>query len=274
MTWISHREEFFVENGILVRRTGRRPRSRRQWPNSRNPNLAVAVEMTEEGIHRVVRGPKHTLEHEVEAVTRTYGFVFNENAPDMSSQLPTELINRLRTEVDAVVDNVTSRFRSLSNEERMTGALFGQLPKSITIDNWHVRFHSQGYSSVQSSSKETQTGADAGLIIEVYDGTSSIVKALWLQAKRVLDPPEPHNIFRLPRLKEQMATMEIFTEDGYALIFTAESLSITDGVKSWSFSEWLVGAAQCQRGDRSARMITNTLDRDYLLEMTITQRTR
>lgn len=269
MASLRTREEFFVEDGVLVRRTGRRPSGRGRWPNVRHRGLAVAVEMTDDGIHRVVRGPRHTLEREIEAVTRTYGFFSSEDTPDIGGQVPSRVLDELRNRVEHVTKNVASRYRGLSNEERMTGSLFGQLPEYVPVDEWSIRFHYQGYSSTQKTAKEHRIGADAGIVVEIADGNSSVTKGLWLQAKRVDAEGVPDDVLALPRLRDQMASMTNHTRDAYALIFTPTEVAVTDGTKEWSFADWLIEAARCKRGDRSRAMITNTLDRDYLLEMTI-----
>jgi hypothetical protein len=268
---ITEREEFFLENGQLARRTGRRPSGRGMWPNAKHLNLAVAVEMSADGIHRVFRGAQHTKEFEMEAVARTYDFHFgDETGPDVGRHIPEEVVARIRTRVDEVAKKVAGRYRFLSNEERMTGALFGGLPREIEMGDWKVRFHNQGYSSVQKNAKETTTGADAGVVVEVRDRNTSVLKALWLQAKRVPEAPDQADVSKLPRLKEQMTSMSGFTRDGYALIFTPTEVYVTDGQRRWPFAEWLVQAARCERGDRRREMIVNTIDRDYLLEMTVT----
>jgi hypothetical protein len=105
--------------------------------------------------------------------------------------------------------------------------------------------------------------------VEVRDGSEAVTKALWLQAKRTADLPPMDEILDLPDLRNQMKVMDNLTPEGYGVIYTPSKVVVTDGSNQWSFGEWLTGAVQCERGDRNPTVIVNTLDRDYILEMTV-----
>lgn len=269
MAGVTHRDEYFIDNGNLVRRTGRRPTGRGRWLSERDPMLAVAVEMCADGIQRVFRGRRHTDELEREAVARSYGLRLNDQSPNLGQRVPPKVVQQLRARVQSISDHVASRYRSLTNEERTTGALFSELPELLEVASWEIRFHSQGYTSVQKNAKETRTGADAGIVVEIRVGEESVAKALWLQAKRAESFSGPREALKLPRLADQMRTMNSHTSDGYAVIYTPHGVTVTDGKDSWAFADWLSSAVQCERGDRDPTAIVNTLDSDYLLEMTV-----
>jgi hypothetical protein len=262
------RNEYYLEDGELVRRRASRPTGYGPWRFAGDrSNLVVAIEMNEEGITRVIPGNRHSRELEAEAVHREYGFKANRNTPDIGPRLPILVAEKIRREVSSAVDGVSARYRSLSNEERMTGALFGRLPEHIEVSGWSVRFRSQGYSSVGEDAKEGRVGADAGVVIELVDGPDSVVKGVWLQAKRT--SVYPNNILALPDLSAQMRKMRDYTRDGYALIFTPESAFVSNGDVRWSFADWLVEAVQCKRGDRNPELIADTFDRHHVLDMTV-----
>src|SRR5437588_797842 len=142
---ITEREEFYVENGHLVSRTGRRPCGYGRWPNANPRDLAMAEETAADGLSRVVGGERHSKAFEMEAVAQAYNFNFgDEHGPDVGQQIPHDVVDRIRTRIDEVAKKVTTQYRSLSNEERMTGALFGSLPREFDVGEWKVRFHNQG----------------------------------------------------------------------------------------------------------------------------------
>src|SRR5690606_29328874 len=153
-----------------------------RWPRSYKPHfqhdrLVTAVVRRDRRID-FEKGPAFD-ERFMPEVLRLENDVGPTTRADLGKVVPAPVKSEIRKSIERVTTRLSRRFDQYTNETGMLDALMDQLDEVVVVDGWKVRLRGQGFSPI---TKEPHVGADAGWIIEVTNGTDSVVKALWMQA--------------------------------------------------------------------------------------------
>lgn len=124
----TRRKEFYLTKGRIELIVNERPSGFGPWPKRSNHRyLIVAIEDDEYGRTQIFRGPSYTEKLEIDALLLHRGLYLNQNNSDVDSQLPMTVIKPIKEKIAAAVKKMVRKFARLSNEERMTGALFSDI---------------------------------------------------------------------------------------------------------------------------------------------------
>lgn len=143
------------------------------------------------------------------------------------------------------------------------------------IDGWNVKIYHQGFSSIV---KEPHIGADLGVIIDISNDASRVIKVLWFQAKRASHDHTPQSDQNLSGLSEQLEDMRKFTSDGYGLVYTPVGVMVLASepdTKNYrlkalgGIEQFMEKALRCEYGDRRPSAIANTLDCKHIFGVTL-----
>lgn len=238
-------------------------RSASAWARH-DPTLILGLQLGPRGIEDIVIGPSTERGDRQQALQKLFGLDATSPAP---LSVPPAVRARVIEQIRSAVHTVTNGYGAYGTENHITGAFFQGIVADWKEDGWHVMIRQQQYSS---NVKEPIIGADAGIIIEIEDGHGGrVVKAAWLQAKRIDFSRAP---FHDPRLEQQLERMLSRTEEAYAVLYGADGVQVqsalTPGIRQ-SFEEWFDQLVDCSRGDRAWDVVVDTLDRAQLLSVSI-----
>ncbi len=191
---------------------------------------------------------------------------------DLGPGVPADVVASVAEKVAEVASSVSTRNRSLANEDQRTGALTSQIDglSSVEVAGWEVSIAVTGFST---HTKEPIVGADFGIVVDIRNGGEHTSKALWIQAK--LADSIPEDPLDLPRLRDQAEKMRRRTAEGYALVYLPNGMTVfrVDTPETqFSFATLVREAIECKRGDRDPSFIADTTDRDRIVEVFLTGR--
>ena len=221
------------------------------------------------GTLRVVEiGPEYREEDRGECVELHLGHRPDNFSPTAWSRLPSEVKEFIADRAKTAQQSVATQWDWVSNEEAMTGALFGQIATSRRIAGWSVDIK---YIEFSKQSKEPGTGADLAVILEVMDSTGMrAYKSLWLQAKRAERAPQRYE--DLARVEGQVKAMQAFTHEAYIAVYTRTGVKVAkpSAQQSWrSLDSLLLDAMNCTAGDPSSTLLGDSMNRQHLLSVQI-----
>lgn len=261
------RNEYYWIDDRLVQEPNSRLSVRHRWKLRRTERNLVATIEDRGTTRKVERGPAATTSRIAHAVLRDDRLHADPTTRDIGVDVPDELIRRGANIVQDAVREVTRQYGRLSNEERRTGALQYDLNRCGTIEHgdWQLTIILQGFAA---NPKENVTGADVGIIVDIKHGDRQVSKGLWAQAKQADTlPDEP---LTLHDLRIQMERMLARTREAYGIIYTPNGVRVFQGGESrqlTTLDSVLGGVAGCQRGDRDAEFLADTIHRELLVEM-------
>jgi hypothetical protein len=265
------RKEYQWLDGRVVPFVQERPKGLGPWPGygRRRRSSVAAVEETRGGIIRILRGGAYTEERMSDAMALHFGI---ENIEKISARLsvPASVIEELAKRTRQATVKVTRQFPKLADEDRTTGALFSDLDSIIEKEGWRLRLTHQVFST---KTKEPQTGADGGVIVDIMDREGHrVMKASWIQAKRT--EQMPNRLEDLQDVAVQVRQMQSRTKEAYVLLYTPEGIRVfrgTDLKQELTFDQLLIEMLRCPAGDRNRDLIIDTLDKRFLLRAVVTQ---
>ncbi len=257
------RAEYYFEPSGLVRRQNTRARHKRWKLVGDAATLVATIESAPNDSFKVQPGVEETADRIATAVRMERGMDAPGDSPDIGPKLPSQVFERIRATADAASAKVTTQFGKLGAERPMTGALFSNIDDEFQVGGVNVKVSFQIFGE---NPKEKILGADGGIVIDISNGESRVIKAIWIQAKQA--PDVPAMMSNLSDLGEQARRMRARTSESYGLVFTPDGVRVSrlDGNEERiSVGDLIVDAAKCLRGDRSNRIIAQTIDRDWLL---------
>ncbi len=155
------RREYHWLDGRVIPIVQERPSGRGPWRGPRrHPSLVAAVEESRGGIVRIVKGGAYTDTRMSDAMARHFGIDDVQGVSDGRVAIPDSVIDKIARSVREAIIKVNGRFPKLADEDRTTGALFGNLESTIEEGGWRVRLTHQIFSA---KTKEPRTGADGGV---------------------------------------------------------------------------------------------------------------
>lgn len=186
---------------------------------------------------------------------------------DLGPHLPQVLVSQIVQIATDATNRIVQRFSRLNAEERMTGALSDRLDESVfsTSSGWKAGVFMEGFSS---QTKESQTGADIGILVDIRQGNRATLKAVWIQAKR--DPNDVVNPFALDDLASQMDDMARHTKESFGMIYSPSSVYLIQREfpnQRLELPDVLSDILFCRHGDRRPTLIASTLERHHVIEL-------
>jgi hypothetical protein len=189
-------------------------------------------------------------------------------------EIPEALIERIRQRFIGAISNLSERWHQFSNEEAMTGFLFGSAAgEEISEDDWVARLE---FIEFSKQKKEGEIGADVAIVIDVRtrDGRQA-VKTIWLQAKHKEALPSEWR--HLPQLEDQVARMRKHTESSYGVIYTRRGAIIVspdfEDNEQLHLEELVAEMMRCRRGDESLEIFAQSVERLDTFRILLNQRT-
>lgn len=181
---------------------------------------------------------------------------------DVWQDIPESVIQEIRQRLTDTVARVSERWHQFSNEETMTGALFGGAAGEVIGDEGWVA--TLEFVEFSKQKKEGDLGADVAIVIVVRtrDGRHA-VKTIWLQAKHT--EALPLDWRQLPRLESQLRRMRKHTKSSYGVIYTRHGAIIVspefDNNNNIPLEELVAVAMRCRAGDERAEIFAQSVER-------------
>lgn len=263
------RNEYYWQDDRLRCRVNQRSSVHRRWKLVSNESDLVLTIEDRTKIRKMVRGPAATTARVSHAIVRENRLSAEAHSVDIGQSIPAPLIDKISSVVRSAVSDVVCNFYQLSNEERRTGALTIGINRQqiFQFGDWEATVILQGFSAQK---KEPLTGADIGIVVDLRNGQSQVSKSVWVQAKEAEQLPD-HPLL-LDRLSEQMASMLNRTSDAYGLIYTPNGVHVFQGRETdqyFALDTLIADIAGCRRGDRRPEFLADTIERDYLVEVSL-----
>lgn len=262
-TWI-----YLIDGELLLKHT-HRPTGKGPWPHpdDDHSNLVMVCE-GKLGNLKIDRGPQFNETLLPDCVKLHLGFIPDQFDPSIWHSVPSQITDFIAERVREAQRRVTDQWWGVSNEETLTGVLFGGVQTHHSEDGWDVQLR---YIEFSKQSKEPTTGADLAIVLDVEDAEGRrAFKSIWFQAKSVENIPT--DVLRLPRLKDQVIAMNAYTNEAYILVYSPEGVkaihprnpSVSSGL-----DELLEKAMSCKAGDPSAELLGNSINRKHVLSVMI-----
>jgi hypothetical protein len=269
---LTKRKEYHWIDGRVVPLVVERPKGLGPWPgyDARCSTLVVAIE-DQHGIFVTASpGPESSDSRLKDAVALHFGIEGLEQSPDIGTNVPEAVLNAIGAEVSEAVHRVTLLYQRHADEQATTGDLVGNLNFEREIQGWRVRVVGQGFSP---QTKEPRVGADGGILVDLMDGEGHrIIKASWFQAKRTHHLPD--NLDEIPDFREQVGKMEQRTAECYGVIYGPGGIRVFPRGRrdeETTLDQVITSMMRCERGDRRIQIVSETLDRSFLLELIATE---
>lgn len=270
------RTEYHLVDGRVIPITNHRPKGRGPWPGikKRTHSLVVAIKDYDGFGFDIEYGNSADDKSVREALKLHFGYQgVSPNQVDLGVNVPESVLNRIKEVVQSATEKGTSQYRQLSDEDRTTGSVFGNIQINEQIDNWKVKIIPQNFSSVI---KEPKTGADIGIIVDISNQEDQrTIKVIWLQAKRTREIPR--DLFTLKDLGAQIDKMMSYTDHCYAVLYSPRGIYVFHhGVhdKYQALDELITQVLQCKSGDRNLDLLLHTLDSRHVIQFLLTERRR
>lgn len=268
------RTEAFWHHGRLFPATSHRPKSRGPWPKRSHylETERVAYISGDPGSIIIERGPAATDERLAEAFLFHLGLSPALLSPTIWNEIPAAVHEELQRRATTADNLLTRNWNNFSNEEARTGAYFSGLSGATTVGEWTVEL---SFFEFSKQTKETATGTDVAVVLDAkgIDGRRSF-KTIWLQAK--VDPSAESELKHYPRLPTQLETANGLCDSAFALIYTPDGARIRSNEirNSIPFGLLLAETAECRHGDQRIETLMNSLNRQRLFQILITQKSQ
>nr|WP_314643856.1 hypothetical protein [uncultured Pseudomonas sp.] len=262
-TWI-----YFIDGKFLLRHT-RRPTGKGPWPypDEEYSNLVMACE-GRLGNYKIDRGPKFDKNLIPECLKLHLGFIPDQFDPSIWHSVPPQIKDFVAERVRKAQRRVADQWWRVSNEETLTGVLFGGVETLHSEDGWDVQLR---YIEFSKQSKEPTTGADLAIVLDVEDAEGKrAFKSIWFQAKSTENIPT--DVLRLPRLEDQVIAMNAYTNEAYILVYSPKGVKAIHPRNPYvatGLDELLEKAMSCKAGDPSAELLGNSINRKHVLSVMI-----
>jgi hypothetical protein len=267
---ITVRTEAYWQDGRVQPIENKRPTGRGRWPSVRKfkEDQLVAIIEGEDGAINIIEGKEATPKRVNEVLLFHRNIKPESISNEAWENLPTGLQEQIEDRATQAEQAISSQWRRFSNEEALTGAFFSRMDGSFDSGGWSVKF---SFVEFSKQTKETETGTDVAVILDIItaEGQRSF-KTMWFQAKSAGTSVKDLN--SLPRLKEQLLNAKKYCESSYALVYSPQGVQVLySNTKRESFHEALNRCMQCHIGDTSITTLKNSLNRNKLFQIIITE---
>lgn len=262
------RTEYYWENGRINSQFVRRSSKYRPWPiHSRTAFLIAGIEDLGQGELKIDRGDAWRPFRGICSVLRFTRHSTNPRTPEIGSSVPENAVMAAATRSNEIMSKIGRQFRTIGIEEGMSGVLSADINETSTfqVGDWEVIVFAQTFSP---EIKENVTGTDVGLIVDVRHQGKHVSKGAWMQAK--VANRRGVRMKSLQDMEEQLEDIKAHTKEAYGLVFTSDGGEVfhadspTDRMPLGALIE---GMVRCTRGDRSPRLLANTVDMSMLIEL-------
>lgn len=265
------RTEAYWRDGRLFPVKSERPSGRGAWPRSQvfNTHELVAFIEGDIGDLEIFQGDQATPQRVNDALLFHRGIKPESVSPTVWSGVPNSIRAVLSERVKRAEAKLMNTWRSFSNEEAMTGAMFSDLQGTISEDGWRVDV---SFVEFSKQSKEPETGTDVAVVLDASDQTGRrSFKTIWLQAKSLPAKPSAHT--KLPRLSEQLPRARAYCDSSFGLTYTPDGVFVVNGpVQPVQPLDDLLGAAmRCVTGDQRVDALKNSLSRRRVFQILLTE---
>lgn len=266
----TERTETYWRDNRLYPVTNVRPSGRGPWPRiQRFPETElVAILEGGEGNFNIKEGAMATPDRVNQSIVFHRGIPLDSWTLDAWKNAPQTAANIITDQIKKAEERVCRQWEMYSNEEAMTGALFGQMEGEYRIGRWKFVLKFVEFSK---QTKEPITGTDIAVVLDIQTARGLRgFKTIWLQAKRSRTVPD--NPLTLPRLQTQNDLAGKFTKAHYPVIYTPNGVFVTGTpIGDAPLHRTIFEAIQCRIGDPSINALKNSLNRQRIFDISLMQ---
>lgn len=264
-----YRTQVYWRNGRLWPVRVNRPTGRGRWPQTpiHKTDELVAIIEGDTGEINIKQGKSATPERVNDALLFHRGIDPSNVSAKVWSSVPETLLDSIAMKIKKAETALSDKWKRFSNEEAMTGAFFSSLDGTYDEDGWQFQF---SFVEFSKQVKEPNTGTDVAVILDVLAADKSrSFKTIWLQAKSSQNKPTQKTAF--PRMKEQLSIAQSYCSASFGIVYSAEEVTVIrdKGVSPQPFHQVISEAMQCRVGDTSVTTLKNSLNRQKLFQVVI-----
>jgi hypothetical protein len=161
------------------------------------------------------------------------------------------------------------QFADLASEDQATSAFLNAVAGELSWEGWQVTIMGRDSSDLV---EKPLTGSDLGIIVDLVGPAGERdVRVAWCHTK--MPRQLPLSISALPDLPQQMGRMAQETADAYAVVYAPSGVYLYQHRREDEVLEpgqVVAEMAASRRGDDAPRVLLDTLDSKFLLELLIT----